>query len=396
MPWRECSVMEERLRFVARLLDGEGMSEVCREFGISRKTGYKIFDRYREEGLEALCDRSRRPVRYANQLPDQIERLIVESKREKPHWGARKIRELLVRKLAGDVRIPARSTVHAVLDRHGLVSQARKRNRANKAVGTELSQAVRPNDLWCADFKGEFRLGDGRYCYPLTVTDQASRYLLACEALESTKEAPVIEAFVRLFKDSGLPAAIRSDNGVPFASPNGLYNLSRLSVWWLRLGIAIERIKPGHPQQNGRHERMHRTLKQETTRPPGMNALQQQARFDAFISEFNEERPHEAIDMKVPAELYGPSSRPYDGLPELTYPFHDKDTMVTACGRICMMRKKINVSTVLAGQRLGIKEVDDGIWLLSFMHYDLGYIDLEQRTLQTIDNPFGTRLSPMS
>lgn len=396
MPWRECSVMEERLRFVARLLDGEGMSEVCREFGISRKTGYKIFDRYREEGLEALCDRSRRPVRYANQLPDRIERLIVESKREKPHWGARKIRELLVRKLAGDVRIPARSTVHAVLDRHGLVSQARKRNRANKAVGTELSQAVRPNDLWCADFKGEFRLGDGRYCYPLTVTDQASRYLLACEALESTKEAPVIEAFVRLFKDSGLPAAIRSDSGVPFASPNGLYNLSRLSVWWLRLGIAIERIKPGHPQQNGRHERMHRTLKQETTRPPGMNALQQQARFDAFISEFNEERPHEAIDMKVPAELYGPSSRPYDGLPELTYPFHDKDTMVTACGRICMMRKKINVSTVLAGQRLGIKEVDDGIWLLSFMHYDLGYIDLEQRTLQTIDNPFGTRLSPMS
>lgn len=301
-----------------------------------------------------------------------------------------------MRKLAGDVRIPAKSTVHAVLDSHGLVSEARKRNRANKAEGTPLSQAVQPNDLWCADFKGEFKLGDGRYCYPLTVTDQASRYLLLAEALEATKEAPVIEPFVRLFKERGLPHAIRSDNGVPFASPNGLYNLSRLSVWWLRLGIAIERIRPGHPQQNGRHERMHRILKQETTRPPGMNALQQQARFDAFISEFNEKRPHEAIDMKVPAELYGPSSRPYDGLPELTYPFHDKDTMVTTCGRICMMRKKINVSTVLAGQRLGIKEVDDGIWLLSFMHYDLGYIDLEQRTLQTIDNPFGTRLSPMS
>ncbi|ESX84563.1 transposase ISmav2, partial [Mesorhizobium sp. LSHC412B00] len=152
--------MEERLRFVARLLDGEGMSDVCREFGISRKTGYKIFNRYKEDGLDALTDRSRRPVRYANQLPDQIERLIVESKREKPHWGARKIRELLVRRLAGDVRIPARSTVHAVLDRHGLVSQARKRNRANKAVGTQLSQAVVPNDLWCADFKGEFKLGN--------------------------------------------------------------------------------------------------------------------------------------------------------------------------------------------------------------------------------------------
>jgi transposase InsO family protein len=396
MPWKECSVMDERVRFVGRLLDGEAMSDVCREFGISRKTGYKIFNRYRQEGLDALCDRSRRPVRYANQLPDQIERMIVRLKKDKPHWGARKIRELLVRRLAGDVRIPARSTVHAVLDRHGLVSQAKKRNRANKAVGTQLSQAVMPNDLWCADFKGEFKLGNRQYCYPLTVTDQASRMILLCEALESTRELPVIEAFARLFRDRGLPAAIRSDNGLPFASPNGLYNLSRLSVFWLRLGIALERIRPGHPQQNGRHERMHRTLKQETTRPPGANVLQQQARFDAFISEFNAERPHEAIEMKMPAELYTPSSRAYDGLPELEYPFHDRDILVTACGRICMHRKKINVSTVLAGQRLGITEVDDGIWLLSFMHYDLGYIDLEQRTLQTIDNPFGTRLSPMS
>ncbi len=246
--------MEERLRFVARLLDGEGMSDVCRSFGISRKTGYKIWGRYQQEGLEALTDRSRRPVRYANQLPGQIERLIVETKREKPHWGARKIRELLVRKLAGDVRIPAKSTVHAVLDRHGLVKRARHRRRF-KAEGTPLSQAPAPNDLWCTDFKGEFRLGDGRYCYPLTVTDQASRYLLACEALEGTKEEPVIEAFVRLFRERGLPGAIRSDNGLPFASPNGLYNLSKLSVFWLRLGIAIERIKPGHPQQNGRRAR---------------------------------------------------------------------------------------------------------------------------------------------
>ena len=396
MPWKECSVMDERVRFVGRILDGEAMSEVCREFGISRKTGYKIVNRYRQEGVDALTDRSRRPVRYANQLPDQIERTIVAAKKDKPHWGARKIRELLVRRLAGDVRIPARSTVHAVLDRHGLVGQARKRKAANKAVGTELSQAVAPNDLWCADFKGEFKLGNRQYCYPLTVTDQASRYLLACEALESTKEAPVIEAFVRLFKERGLPTAIRSDNGLPFASPNGLYNLSRLSVFWLRLGIAIERIKPGCPQQNGRHERMHRTLKQETARPPGMNALQQQDRFDRFVSEFNGERPHEALGMKTPGELYVPSSRTYEGLPTLEYPFHDKDILVTACGRICMMRKKINVSTVLAGQRLGITEVDDGIWLVSFMRYDLGYIDLEQRTLQTIDNPFGTRLSPMS
>ena len=396
MPWKECSVMDERVRFVGRLLDGEGMSDVCRAFGISRKTGYKIWGRYRQEGLEALTDRSRRPVRYANRLPEQIERLIVQSKKDKPHWGARKIRELLVRRLAGDVRIPARSTVHAVLDRYGLVSQARKRRRANKAEGTALSQATAPNDLWCADFKGEFKLGNRQYCYPLTVTDQASRMILACEALESTKEAPVIETFVRLFRERGLPAAIRSDNGLPFASPNGLYNLSRLSVFWLRLGIAIERIRPGNPQENGRHERMHRTLKQETARPPSMNSLQQQARFDDFVREFNGERPHEALDMKTPAELYAPSSTAYEGLPEVEYPFHDRDILVTACGRICMHRKKINVSTVLAGQRLGIKEVDNGIWLVSFMHYDLGYIDLEQRTLQTIDNPFGTRLSPMS
>jgi len=388
--------MDERVRFVGRILDGEAMSEVCRDFGISRKTGYKIVNRYRQEGVDALTDRSRRPVRYANQLPDPIERLIVETKRDKPHWGARKIRELLVRKLAGDVRIPARSTVHAVLDRHGLVSQARKRNRANKAVGTQLSQAAGPNDLWCTDFKGEFRLGNGRYCYPLTVTDQATRYVLACEALESTKEEPVIAAFVRLFRERGLPAAIRSDNGLPFASPNGLYNLSHLSVLWLRLGIAIERIQPGNPHQNGRHERMHLTLKKETTRPPGMNSLQQQDRFDRFVSEFNAERPHEALLMRTPGELYTPSSTAYAGLPDVEYPFHDRDILVTACGRICMMRKKINISTVLAGQKLGIKEVDDGIWLVSFMHYDLGYIDLEQRTLQTIDNPFGTRLSPMS
>lgn len=396
MPWRETSVMEERLRFVARLLEGEGMSEVCRSFGISRKTGYKIFNRYRDEGLEALTDRSRRPVRYANQLPEPVEAMIVRLKKDKPHWGARKIRELLVKRLAGDVRVPARSTVHAVLDRHGLVRQARKRNRANKAVGTPLSVPLDPNDLWCADFKGEFKLGDGRYCYPLTVTDQASRYLLCCEAFESTRERGVFEAFHRLFAERGLPGAIRSDNGLPFASPNGLYNLSKLSVWWLRLGIVLERIRPGHPQENGRHERMHLTLKKEATRPPGRNILQQQARFDAFISEFNTERPHEALAMKAPADIYTPSARTYQGLPQISYPFHDKEALVTSCGRICMHRKKINISTVMAGQRLGLKEVDDGIWLVSFMHYDLGYIDLEQRTLQTIDNPFGTRLSPMS
>lgn len=394
MPWKESSVMDDRLRFVARLLEGEQMSLLCREFGISRKTGYKVFDRYKEHGLEALTDRSRRPVRYANQLPGQVEGLIVSLKRDKPHWGARKLRELLLRRLAGDVRVPAISTIHAVLDRHALVKRMNKRRR--RASGTPLSAGSAPNDLWCADYKGEFQLGNKAYCYPLTATDHASRYLLLCEALESTREELAFTAFERLFRERGLPRAIRSDNGVPFASPNALFNLSKLSVWWLRLGIEIERIKPGKPRQNGRHERMHLTLKKEATRPPGLNSLQQQARFDDFVQEFNLERPHQALAMKCPAELYTPSPRPYQGLPDLAYPFHDRVVLVTACGRLCLHRKKINISTVLAGQRLGIKEVDEGIWLVSFMHYDLGYIDLEQRTLQPTDNPFGPGLSPMS
>ena len=295
---------------------------------------------------------------------------------------------------AGDVRVPATSTIHAAMDRHGPVR--RRKRRRNEAKGTPLSAGLAANDLRCTDFKGEFKRGDRRRCCPLAVADRASRHLMLCEALESTRETPAIAAFERLFREHGLPNAIRSDNGLPFASPNGLYNLSKLSVWWLRLGIAIERIKPGHPHQNGRHERMHLTLKQETARPPAANIIAQQARFDDFVQEFNTERPHEALDMKTPAELYTPSPKPYTGLPELDYPFHDKEVLVTACGRICMHRKKIDVSTVLAGQKLGIKEVDNGIWLVSFMTYDLGYIDLEQRTLQPIDNPFGTRLSPLS
>ncbi len=386
MPWKECSVMEERMRFVARLLEGEEMSHLCREFGISRKTGYKIYDRYKEAGLEAFTDRSRRPFRYGNQLPFQVETAIVALKKEKPHWGARKLRELLLRKFSSEVRVPAVSTIHAVLDRHELV-QPRK-GRRYRAQGTPLSVAKEPNDLWCADFKGEFKLGDGRYCYPLTVTDQASRYLLLCEALESVKEDSAFTAFESLFKERGLPTAIRSDNGVPFASPHSLFGLSRLSVWWLRLGIDIERIKPGKPQQNGRHERMHLTLKKEATRPAKPNFLQQQARFDEFVAEFNDERPHEALGMKVPADIYTASNRPYQGLSELAYPFHDRTVVVTTCGRICLHNKKINVSLVFTGQTLGIKEVEDNTWLVSFMDYDLGYIDLEEKCLQPLDNPF--------
>jgi transposase InsO family protein len=386
--------MDERIRFVARLLEGDSMASLCREFDISRKTGYKIFDRYKECGLEGISDRSRRPYRYGNQLPVQVETAILALKREKPHWGARKIREKLLRRFASEVKVPAQSTIHAVLDRHGLVK--RMRRRRGHAEGTSLSLGQTPNELWCTDYKGEFLLGNQKYCYPLTVTDHASRYLLLCEALESTRETLAITAFERLFQERGLPISIRSDNGVPFASGNSLFNLSRLSVWWLRLGISIERIRPGHPQQNGRHERMHLTLKKEATRPPGLNSLQQQARFDHFIEGFNNDRPPEGLDMKCPAEVYRPSTRAYQGLPEIAYPFHDRTIHVTCCGRICLHRKKINLSTVFAGQAVGLKEVEEGTWLVTFMDYDLGYIDLEEKTLQPLDNPFGPRVSPMS
>ena len=385
--------MDERVKFIARVLDGEAMSRLCEEFSISRKTGYKILKRYRDCGVDGLTDRSRRPYRHANQLPIQIETLIVRLKRERPAWGAPKIRERLAR-LYPDVHKPAISTVHAVLDRHGLVK--RRKARRNRASGTALKAVSEPNALWCADYKGEFMLADRRYCYPLTITDFASRYLIACEALHSTKEAYAFSVFESVFKAFGLPKAIRTDNGVPFASPNALYGLSRLSVWWLRLGIDIERIKPGNPQQNGRHERMHLTLKLETTRPAAENFLQQQARFDDFIDCYNNERPHQALAMQCPAERYSPSQRPYAGLPELDYPFHDKTVTVTTCGRICFNRQKINLSQVFAGQSVGIKQVDDHLWLASFMHYDLGYFDDESCRLEPIANPFGPKVLPMS
>lgn len=384
--------MDERLRFVARLLEGEKMAPLCAEFGISRKTGYKIFDRYKDTGITAFTDRSRRPYRQANRLPAPIEATIVRLKREYPGWGAPKIREKL-RPQVPPPLLPAISTVHAVLDRHGLVHRRRRRRHA--PAGTTLSQPTEPNALWCADYKGEFMLGNRRYCYPLTITDFASRYLLTCEALSTTQERFAFTAFDRAFKEFGLPQAIRTDNGVPFAAPTALYRLSKLAVWWLRLGIQIERIQPGHPQQNGRHERMHRTLKMEATKPAAANVLQQQARFDAFVTRYNQDRPHQALGMKVPADLYARSARVYRGLEDLTYPFHDATFTVTHCGRICFHGRKINLSHVFAGQNVGVTQVGDHIWLVTFMHYDLGYFDDEVGRLEPIANPFGPKVLPM-
>ena len=394
MPWKECNRMDERLRFVARLLDGEKMAVVCREFGISRKTGYKIFNRYKDEGLSGLEDRARSPYRHPNKLPFQVETVILRIKREHTSWGAPKIREKLA-KAYPMISLPAASTIHAVLDRHGLVKR-RKRRRYN-AQGTQLSHVRSPNVLWCADYKGQFRLGNRQYCYPLTITDYPSRYLLACEGLESTREASAFPVFERTFREFGLPAAIRTDNGVPFSSPHALFGLSRLSVWWLRLGIAIERIKPGHPQQNGRHERMHLTLKKEATKPPSYNFLQQQERFDAFIAGYNNDRPHQALGGNYPGDVYTPSAREYQPPETPEYPFHDRTIRVTQCGRICFGRRKVNLSIVFAGQVVGIREVADRIWLVSFMEYDLGFFDEQENRVEPVGhNPFAPKVLPMS
>lgn len=393
MPWKECNRMDERLRFVARLLDGEKMAVACRDFGISRKTGYKIFARYKEFGVRGLEDRSKSSYRHPNKLPFQIEKAILRIKQEHKSWGAPKIRDKLIKEFPV-INPPAVSTIHVVLDRHGLVK--RRKRRRYKAKGTELCEALAPNALWCADFKGQFLLGNRKYCYPLTITDQRSRYLLACEGLESTKEANAFEVFERTFKEFGLPAAIRTDNGIPFASPHALFGLSRLSLWWLRLGISIERIKPGCPQQNGRHERMHLTLKKEATKPASYNFLQQQERFDEFVEVYNNERPHQGLEGLYPGELYTPSAREYLQPSEPEYPCHDRTIKVTRCGRICIGRRKINLSTVFAGQYVGVREVADEVWLVSFLEYDLGFFDRELNKVEPVGkNPFAPKVLPM-
>ena len=391
MPWKETCVMDERTRFIGRILEGEKLAPLCREFGISRVTGHKIWNRYQQEGNTGLYNRSRAPHRKPNQTPFEIEQLIVRLKREKPSWGAPKIRELVLRKHPS-VKAPSTSTVHCILDRHELVKSRRRRTQF-PATASYLSNPTEPNDLWCTDFKGQFRMGNRAYCYPLTLSDYASRFLLLCESLESTSESPCFPVFEQAFKEYGLPAAIRSDNGCPFASGNSLWNLTKLSVWWIRLGIRLERIEPGNPQQNGRHERMHRTLKADATIPPKQNILQQQEAFDSFKQSFNFERPHQAIEMKYPGEIYKSSPRQYTGLKDITYPGYDKRLLITNCGRICIGRKlKIHVSKAFANQPVGLKYVDSSVWQVDFMSYTLGYFDEESLKFSANDDPFGLRL----
>ncbi len=390
MPWKETCVMDERMKFVGLLLSGEKMTVVCKEFGISRVTGYKIWKRYKELGPVAAFNRSSRPHKHPNQTPFEIEQLIVRFKKERPNWGAPKIQKLVSNRYPS-IKLPAVSTVHEILDRHDLVKRRRRRNNKYKATASYLSTPTEPNDLWCTDFKGEFKLGNKEYCYPLTTSDFATRFVMGCEALDSTRESSAIRAFEELFKEYGLPSAIRSDHGIPFASGNSAWGLTKLSVFWVRLGIKLERTEPGCPQQNGRHERMHRTLKLEATKPAAANFLQQQEKFYDFLKEYNFERPHQALEMKCPGDLYKKSRRLFKGLSDVTYPGYDKTLFITNCGRICFNDMKIHVSKALANQPVGLKQVDDGIWLVTFMDFDLGYFDEFSQKFAPKDDPFGLK-----
>jgi transposase InsO family protein len=381
MPWKERTKMQERLLFIARHEQGESISELCREYGISRKTGHKFLNRYRTVGLAGLEDHRRRPYTNPNQTKQLIVDLIIQLKQEKPHWGSAKIKELLSRRYP-NIPAPARSTIHLILDRQGLIKKRNQRRIFLKAKPTGLQPSNGSNDLWCIDFKGQFRMGDKQYCYPLTVTDQHSRFLLSCEALLNTKSESVFPVFEEIFLEYGLPNRIRSDNGSPFAS-QGILGLSRLSVWFLRHGISLERIEPGKPQQNGAHERMHRTLKQSTTRPPENNILKQQERFDIFKKEYNYERPHEALQMKTPSEVFiTPSSRKLCDLKDIEYPLHDFSTRVYCCGTVRIpgggrQVKKVYIGSALYGEKIGFRETEEGLWEVSFMDYDIGVYDGE-------------------
>ena len=371
MPWRAASPMDQRTQFIAdHLRDTLSITELCELYGISRKTGYKWIDRYLRHGPAGLEELSRRPRRSPNQTGDEIVSAILAARRRHPRWGGRKLLALM-RKQHPRWHLPGRSTASEILKRHGLVPRQRRRRRIGHP-GKPTSQIVAPNEVWSADFKGQFLTGDGYYCYPLTVADGFSRYLLGCQALSSTAAQGAQPVFTRLFKEYGLPTRIRTDNGVPFATTT-LGRLSRLSAWWVRLGILPEFIEPGHPEQNGRHERMHRTLKAETTRPPAGSLAAQQRRFNVFREEFNHERPHEALDDETPAACYTPSPRAMpDQLPPLEYPDRFETRYVSANGGIRWNSRWVNVSTVCAGEYVGLEEIADGIWTVYFGPLRLG------------------------
>ncbi len=388
MPWKTRSHLDERMSFISRMQSGEKVTDLCKEFEISRKTAYKFMDRYSKHGPSGLHDVSRRPHHCPSQTPEAIKSLILSTKQDKPTWGASKIREWLMRKNP-DLKVPSRFTVHEILNRYNLVTHRTRGRRkdASSYFRTPVTSSSVANEVWCVDFKGQFQLGNHRYCYPLTISDHFSRYVIACESLEDTKGAGALPAFEAAFEEFGLPDSILSDNGAPFAS-GGILGLSRLSVWWMRLGIKLRRIVPGHPEQNGRHERMHLTLKLETTRPAAGNFLQQQEKFDKFREVFNAERPHEALDMKVPSDFYKPSGRPFPKeLPELQYPLHDSTKMVGGNGTMKFGKFAFHLGEALSYQSVGIREEDAGLWRISFMDLDLGLYDGDEKKFKPFINP---------
>ena len=385
MPWLETKAVNERTRFVVGVREqGLTVAEACRRFGVSRTTGYKWLRRYDRDGFAALEDQSRAPKTRPNETPPEVvERLL--SVRREYGWGPKKIRGWL-RLREPELKLPAASTVGDILAKHGLVEPRSKRRRAPSLSSEPLAHATAPNALWSTDFKGQFRLGNGRYCYPLTVTDNYSRFIVTCHGLDDTKAEGAKPAFERAFERYGVPEAIRSDNGAPFAStaPAGL---TTLSVWWLKLGIRLERIEPGKPQQNGRHERMHLTLKRETTRPAGADMAEQQKRFEFFVERFNQERPHEALGQKPPATAYQPSTRTYDGkVSEPQYPNHDLVAEVRTNGCVSFAGDVVMVGKPLIGERVGLLELDDDCWLVSFCDVDLGFFRRGSRRLTTIED----------
>jgi len=381
MPWPETNPVLERTKFIAAYESGLfTTTELAERFGVSRKTAYKWRDRFLEAGLEGLQDASRAPRTCPHKTDEAVARLIVAARRRHPHWGARKLLAVLAREHPG-LALPSHGAAHEILRKAGLVEAQRRRRPKPQHPGARPLAAEAPNAVWTADFKGEFLLGNCVYCYPLTVQDAHSRFLLDCQAFDATEGHATQRAFWRLFAEYGLPEAIRTDNGVPFAAPRAIHRLSTLAVSFLKLGIRIERIEPGKPQQNGAHERMHRTLKAETTRPPEQTLTAQQARFDAFRHEYNHTRPHQALDFAVPAARYSSSPRPLPAtLPEPNYPAHAEIRSVSLGGTIKFKRREYFLTRTLALDTVALEEVDDGIWNVSFYDLLLGRLNLQTHT----------------
>ena len=374
MPWREVCSMDEKMRFIAAVKAHEdAVAALCEEYGVSRKTGYKWLARYDRHDAAGLMERSHAPQVVPWAITAAAAEAIVELRQARPSWGPKKLRAKLLARAPGQ-HWPAPSTIGDLLRRQGL-SQPRKRRRCALPPASPLSAAVAPNEVWCIDFKGWFRTGDGARCDPLTLSDAYSRYLLYAKVVAAPGYADCRRELERVFRQYGLPRAMRSDNGAPFASV-GAAGLSRLSVWWIKLGITPERIEAGKPAQNGRHERMHKTLKAECANPPAANRHAQQRRFDEFRAEFNHERPHEALGQTPPAAHYAPSPRPYPArLEDPSYPADYELRRVRSRGEIKWQGELVFIGEALTNEIIGLLETEDGDAEVYFGPLRVGLID---------------------